>query len=269
MLVYRYISLDRFFSSLKWEGSNLFFNIRFNSAKYFSDPWEGLGNGLVGSLDAIDMEYEYTKKARAAGGYAQGPHTAASTFHKLLGQKGKLLRNEVYEALKFSITQLYSCWFLYNEKNGREESLAMWEMYAPKNGVLIAFELEKIIEVLKNRNLIFENKRVCYIDFLQAEFDKELHMDVKSLFLKDFAYDYEKEYRIILTGDNEPYNNVSNVDFIDINMPLPYKVILNPNTALNTINHLNKSVKDYGIIMKPSQLATKISRKDLLHHLTN
>lgn len=260
MTLYRYITLDRFFSSFKYENGIWWFNIRFNSPKFFIDPWEGLGNGLVKQLKTIEEESIYVRKAIEAGGKIDSKKGVRKTFYKLQGNNGNLLDSEITQALQFSNKHLTSCWFQSSNLTKSAESFAMWDLYAPKNGVLISFKLDSILKVLDAADVYYKADHVYYIEFLKKSFDKDLHLSLDSLFLKDSSYGHENEFRIIL-------KNVNNESFKDILAPLPTEIIANPQMSKASILHLNLSLKRYGIHVNPSQLASSISRMEIIDYL--
>jgi hypothetical protein len=260
MKLYRYISLDRLFSSFKKNEKGWQFKIRFNSPKNYQDPWEGLGNGFVNYLNAVGMEKAYfdlTTEEGYSGGRNKGPR---KTFLLLQGNLELDLEKELSEALKFSNDHLTSCWFMVPNNGERPESFAMWDLYAPNCGVLIGYDLNDIELALAKPKIDIISGKVKYEDFLSKTFEKDLHLNVKSLFFKDISYDHEREYRFIIKNrPSEP--------FCDVLLPPPEEIVANPKLSASSVGNLNHALSEYGMTMTNSKLATTVSRKELIEYL--
>jgi hypothetical protein len=260
MKLYRYLSLDRFLSSFKKIQDSWLFEIRINSPQYFQDPWEGLGNGLVGYLSALSEGKKYLDLSRESGYEGGHLESIIGSFMPLMGNQYKNYSKELIEALRFSNEHLTSCWFMGSEENERSESFAMWDLYAANNGILIGYDLGVINQALMDSDLDFEKGRVCYEDFLSIKFDQNLHLDVKSLLLKDLSYDHEKEYRFIIENRRSKL-------FENVILPLPEEIIANPKLSGRSVASLRKAIDDYGLKMNQSELSTDISRRELIEYL--
>ena len=155
-----------------------------------------------------------------------------------------------------------SCWFMGEENSPDSESNAMWNLYARHNGILIGYEENVIRDILKDLSFVFKGgDEVKYVDFLNSSFNSELHCNLRSLFLKDHSYAHEKEYRFIIEKNID-------VNFTDVEFPLPKYLIANPSFSDETISKLNKVIKTYdNLTLKKSKLSTKYSRNDILEYL--
>jgi hypothetical protein len=260
MNIYRYITLDRFFSSLKQVKTEWKFTTRFNNPLEFEDEWEGLGNGLVNQLKSIEIEKSYVNRVELDGGIIDSKNPLRLYINRLNGIDENL-DLKLLEAIKYSNEHLVSCWFCGEENGPHSESFAMWNLYAKTNGILIGFEKEEIEKALKNLEISFLGKKVDYVTFLQSKFNPEIHCKLDSLFLKDNSYKHEQEYRFII-------KEKSKTNFKDINLPLPKYLTASPSLSEGTISHLNKIIKNYNnLTLKQSKLSTKHSRKDIVEYL--
>ena len=142
MILYRYISLDRLFSSLRQIKDEWRFASRFNSPINFEDKWEGLGNGLVNQLDVIEIEKSYSDRVELYGGV----NTNKKHLREYLNKKSDIKENldsKLFEAIKYSNEHLMSCWFKGEKNSPDSESFAIWNLYAKHNGILIGYEKKR------------------------------------------------------------------------------------------------------------------------------
>ncbi len=207
MKLYRYISLDRFFSSLKQSDGVWKFIVRFNSPINFEDKWEGLGNGLINQLNSIDIERKYVSRVLTDGGIINNKKSLLKSLNKLFGINDSLSK-ELLEAIEYSNEHLMLCWFKGTENSPDSESFAMWDLYAKNNGILIGYPLQDVVDSFKKIDLQVSNKNLEYVNFLTKDFDPNLHCNLNSLFFKNESYEHEKEYRFII-------KEKSNVKFRD------------------------------------------------------
>jgi hypothetical protein len=260
MNLYRYISLDRFFSSLKLTNGEWRFIIRFNSPINFEDKWEGLGNGLVNQLNTINIEREYENRVLSDGFIIEGKEQLRESLNQICGIKDSLDKKLV-EAIEYSNEHLMLCWFRGSNNSPDSESFAMWNLYAKNNGILIGYPLQEIVDSFSKMSLKILNNELTYINFLTNHFDPKLHCNLQSLFFKDKSYKYENEYRFII-------NEKSSVNFKDIELPLPKELIANPSFSDGTILALNRTIREYcNLSLKKSKLSTKFSRNEILDYL--
>lgn len=258
MILQRFVSIDRFLSSIKWKNKSWHYSQRFNSPKFYADPWEGLGNGLVKTLKAIEPTQQFVRRVTELGGRVDGnPDHVSQAVFRLQGNTGNVKRIELIEALEFSNRHLCSCWFEQKDPKSHGESWAMWNMYAPETGVLLRFRGE---DVIRSINMPKEAHAVNYVDFLGSDFSKDLHRTHASLFLKDKAFEFEHEFRIILTKEQS-------APFKDVLLPLPFEVIAHPSLGQETIDILNKGLQKYKLKIDRSELSTGVSRDDIIKFL--
>jgi hypothetical protein len=260
MKLYRYISLDRFFSSLKKTNGEWKFIVRFNSPINFEDKWEGLGNGLVNQLNNINLEKKFVNRVLLDGGIIEGKKQLRETLNQLSGNKDSLDK-ELLEAIEYSNQHLMLCWFRGLNNSPDSESFAMWNLYAKNNGILIGYSLQEIIDTFNKIDLKISKNKLNYTDFLTSVFDPKLHCNLESLFLKDNSYRHEKEYRLII-------NEKSRDKFKDIELPLPNELIANPSLSDSTILTLNRALSYYNnLSLKKSKLSTRFSRNEIIDYL--
>lgn len=198
MIIQRFVSLNRFLSSFEKKDEQWKYRIRFNSPALYDDPWEGLGNGFVKVLKAVEPTTGYFNRVLQDGGIIEESsrqHTIKAIY-RLQGNQDQLLLDELENAIEYSNQHLCSCWFIGDEKNEVRESWAMWNQYASMNGVLLAFDLSEVKRSIRHP---IKTKKVRYTNFINAKFNKCIHQEISSLFYKDLAYKHEQEYRIIIT----------------------------------------------------------------------
>jgi len=138
-----------------------------------------------------------------------------------------------------------SCWCF--EDN---ESYAMWQIYAPKDGIAVLSTVKSLRDSLKCSVQQFDIQKVEYMDFKSRENGEfALTGEQKALLEKNFyacksrEYEYEKELRVIYKSKSLDENENIRVD-IDT---LIHKVYINPFSQSWFIELLDGIMRRYGL----------------------
>lgn len=154
----------------------------------FSDNFEGMPLGLL-----LDLKKEREQLGRPV------------QFHDLLEQKENLSADTLrkvqsYQEIRQST--YVSCWF-----HADHESMAMWDLYAGKDGVAISVDADVLIGGQQDHLFQIEPDSldaaypgfVEYTEFLRFDPETELeHLKVSRVALrKHISYAHEQEFRIV------------------------------------------------------------------------
>jgi hypothetical protein len=138
------------------------------------------------------------------------------------------------EKNKVQKSQFVNCWFL-----GTRESMAMWNLYSTKSGLVIKSEAKKLIDLVATSLKIHENcfpKHKTYgglITYLRLNpfdpFDFTVSKRVSG-YKKDVSYDYENEFRfLVAVADSEiGKNEIVKIDIIGIES-FEMEILAHPN----------------------------------------
>lgn len=138
----------------------------------------------------------------------------------LLKQKAAVDKQYENESLLKQKTQFVNCWFYENR-----ESMAMWNVYSNPDSVAIKLDGRKFINYLKkiieHQPRLFPKYRfICgavkYFELNPVNLTKTISGIKYSAFKKDMAFDYEKEFRLLIVTPNSEADN--NPNFISIDL---------------------------------------------------
>ncbi len=157
------------------------------------------------------------------------------------------------EALIKQKTQYVNCWFYENR-----ESMAMWNIYSNSDSVAIKIEGRQFIDYLQSiitlqPQLLNTYNFICgsvkYYELNPVNLSKTISRVKYSAFKKDTAFDFEKEYRFLITTDT--YNKNNNPSFLTIDLTKPFfemlKVICHPGIQDWKFQNIQKLCKEFGI----------------------
>jgi hypothetical protein len=170
----------------------------------FQDPFEGVTTKLI--------KQRFLAKS-IPDAKNLNPTLPNEIKESLLKQKESVDKQYEKESLLKQKTQFVNCWFYENR-----ESMAMWNVYSNSDSVAIKLDGSQLVEYLKRiielqpRELP-KNKFICgavkYFEINPVNLTKTISGLKYSAFKKDSAFDYEKEYRLLIvtptsSADNNP-----------------------------------------------------------------
>jgi len=138
------------------------------------------------------------------------------------------------EKNKVQKSQFVNCWFL-----GTRESMAMWNLYSTRSGIVIKSEAKKLIDIVAKSFTIHEScfpKHKTYgglVTYLRLNpfdpFDLTITKRVSG-YKKDVSYDYENEFRFLVAVANSEIgkNEIIKIDIIDIES-FEMEILAHPN----------------------------------------
>ena len=232
--LWKYVDLHRFIYLLAEK------KLFFTRLDKFDDPYEGI-------------KTEYLRRDAKFAKIEKGGHP------REMGAKNKSqLRNfkKLHEYVKAQETrdsqkcQFVNCWFACDR-----ESMAMWNIYSNRDSVAIRidFELAKNVLTASFNKFHSGNHRMSIIGdeitYLRLNpFDEKLPLQnlEYSALKKDYAYQYEKEYRfLIILAENE--DDISFLETpVELN-ELKITVISHPNMEDWKFKNLEKLIALYGL----------------------
>jgi len=186
------------------------FNLRFNTAVFFEDPYEGWDTEEKGLKDDMDLIVGFYNRVINDGGKTEN----LSCVLKNLVRKDKkelieiIKRFEDYNRKRNST--FISCWFKTDTLD--EENRAMWKLYGNnEDGIRISVKWSDLKKQLNRSEQEFD---VGFIDYGNQKNTENL------FFIKDKSYDHEREFRIAFSDEikNEnitiPLQNLEKIDCV-------------------------------------------------------
>jgi len=128
-------------------------------------------------------------------------------------------RNSLHDQRQlFQENNYANCWFVSNH-----ESIAMWQLYSRPDSVAIRIKHEDLLSELRNNRFTLsysKNEKLRYgsvsyyrFDDLDEISDLIIKEDVQG-FVKDYGFEHEKEFRVILSIQPEKISKAKNKEFI-------------------------------------------------------
>lgn len=183
-LLWRYIDLHKLIDLL----SNK--RLTFSRLDQFSDPNEGV------SYDLIAQRYQIQKI-----------NISNKTLIKLLPDH-RIEIKDTKDLIEEKIKQRRQCQYVNCWIKSKRESIAMWNLYSNKDSIALKIKAETIIDyfrsiVKKSNTLEPKAEFICgsvrYFELNPFNPSAKPKLPYYSAFKKELAYDYEKEYRFLIS----------------------------------------------------------------------
>lgn len=174
--------------------------LHFTRNDQFSDPFEGVTYKLI-------KQRYFAKKSKITN-----PNIDQSIRDEHNRRVELTLKNYEEESVLKQKTQFINCWI-----RSQRESIAMWNLYSNQNSVAIKIKARDIIDYFKMnlelQPLLYPNYEficgsVTYLKLNPLDPFENKTLPTYSSFKKEFAYDFEKEFRfLIATPTSEAETN--------------------------------------------------------------
>jgi hypothetical protein len=177
----------------------------------FPDPMEGLKREYLWNCLSSDHTPDDPSKLN--------PDLSEDCRNQIIDKKKSFESNRIEEKEKSQKAQFASCWFL-----GNRESMAMWNIYSKKSGIVIKSKANELICFISKALRVHED---CYpghmsfagdIDYLKINpFDPNDLTPTKKIpgFKKDLAFQFEHEFRFLI---GVPYNKKHSYEIIKLDL---------------------------------------------------
>ncbi len=251
-LIWKYLDLHRFIYLLTEE------KLFFTRLDKFQDPIEGIPTGL------LRRNAKYSTIPSSVSDFPES--VPESEREKLVNEKKmhEYLMDENIE--KNQKCQYVSCWF-----SGTRESMAMWNIYSNSDSVALKADFKTLKDGLNSsfQDFIVENdnkisiigESIKYLPLNPFDSKLEKQKLVSSGLKKDESFEYEKEYRFLISSKKNA--NAQKMFFaipVDLNS-LKLTVVTHPSMEewkfQNIQKLINKSGKSISLQKSPIILRSK------------
>lgn len=237
--------------------------IYYTRLDFFDDPLEGMK-----STDRFKLHVSNISKLESS----------EDDPLKQLKQTGQLTTKKE-DVKKWQEGIFASCWYLTENQDDHNESLAMWGLYTDKYSFAVKIPFNQLLTALSSSLETFNDHEITTcgygkVSYLTLYQQSLLGGDGKKIYpslIKDKSFKYENELRLLLIREN--LSDKNSFDRIGIKIHLKNKlsefvpkieILAHPDMETNVFKLFKSKFLDYGFELKYSVLLTRNVVKSLI-----